>query len=154
MEIKRLQQGEEQLAEEVIKKLKSEDAAEHNLDSDFSYLQSFLKNPQNYLYAAFDNNEPVGFTLAYELDRIDTPKPMMLFYEIVVAENLRGKGIAKEMISMLKKDCARKDVMKMWLLANKSNDAAVNTYKSTGAELIPGEDLAAFIYNPESFNTK
>ena len=105
----------------------------------------------NHFIVATEREEPVGFALAYELNRLDRPQPMMLLYEISVAENRRRQGVAKAMINFLKTMCREKSVMKMWTLTNESNQAAVRTYQSTGGKFVPEDDMAMCVYVPESF---
>ena len=56
----------------------------------------------------------------------------MLFYEIEVAKYYQRQGVGKQLINKLKEFCREKDILKMWVLANESNVAAMNFYKSTG----------------------
>ena len=103
---------------------------------------------------ATDRGEPIGFVLAYELERLDRPQPMMLFYEVNVLESKRRQGVAKAMINHLKTICQERNILKMWVLTNKANQAAMRTYESTGGQLVKEDDMVMFVYYPENFAGK
>ena len=102
MGIKRLQPSDESLARKAIQILKTDGYPSDVYESDYSYIVDFLKNPSNYFFVATDRGEPIGFVLAYELERLDRPQPMILLYEVNVLESKRRQGVAKAMINHLK----------------------------------------------------
>jgi ribosomal protein S18 acetylase RimI-like enzyme len=91
----------------------------------------FLKRPDQYFIAAIEGDQPIGFTLAYELERIDRPHPMMFLYEIEVVESHQRQGVATAMIELLKKIYREKGAFKMFVIAAASNNAALRLYDST-----------------------
>ncbi len=82
--------------------------------------------------AAHDGH-PVGFALAYTLDRVDGNRRMALLYEIEVVEGHRRRGAGRAMIEALKSVCVAENVFKMWTQTSPSNEAAAALYRSTGA---------------------
>ena len=146
MQIWRLGIGDERLAARTVRTLKAERV-------NYNYLRGFLKKETNILLVALDGVTPVGFLLAYELDRIDKPNPMILLYEISVDENHRRQGAATALITALKAICRERSVVKMWVLTNESNRAAMRIYESTGGELMEEDDLTMFVYPPGSFTS-
>ena len=116
-------------------------------------LFEFLSRPENVLIVAFDGGVPVGYIVAYLLDRIDRQQQMMFFYEIGVAQSHRRRGIGKRMIGELKAICRKADVMKMWVPTGRSNDAATQLYASTGAVPLSSGDEVTYTYSRESFMT-
>ena len=144
MQIWRLGVGDERLAAKTVRALKAERV-------NYNYLRGFLKKETNILIVALDDVTPVGFLLAYELDRVDSPGAMLLLYEISVDESHRRQGVAKAMITAVKNICHERSIVKMWVLTNESNRAAMRTYESTGGELVAEDDLVMFLYRPESF---
>jgi ribosomal protein S18 acetylase RimI-like enzyme len=94
-------------------------------------IAQFLKRPDQYFIAAIEDDQPIGFALAYELERIDRPHPMMFLYEIEVVESHQRQGVATAMIELLKKICHEKGVFKMFVIASASNNAALRLYDST-----------------------
>ena len=94
---------------------------------------------------------PVGFLLAYLLDRADRDQQMMLLYEIGVTESHRRRGIGTQMITQLKGLCWAQNVMKMWVPTGRSNLAATRLYASTGAIPLPDGDEVTYAYTRQSF---
>jgi GNAT superfamily N-acetyltransferase len=115
------------------------------------YLAAFLSRPDNVLIVALEGGEPVGYLVAYLLDRLDRNQQMMFFYEIQVAESNRRRGIGKRMITELKAVCRAQDVMKMWVPTGRANIAATRLYASTGAAPLPAGDEVTYAYPRESF---
>jgi ribosomal protein S18 acetylase RimI-like enzyme len=144
MQIWRLGIGDERLAAKAVRSLKAERV-------NYNYLRGFLKKETNILLVALDGVTPVGFLLAYELDRIDNPNSMMLLYEIMVDENHRRQGVAKAMITALKNICRERSIVKMWVLTNEANHAAMRTYESTGGEKMEEDDLVMFQYLSDAY---
>jgi ribosomal protein S18 acetylase RimI-like enzyme len=73
---------------------------------------------------------------------------MMLFYEIVVDEEYRERGVGKELIRSLKQICRDNRIMKMWVSTNRSNRAAMELYGSTGGVESADGDEVSFTYLP------
>ena len=150
MEVRRLGDSDAALARDAIATLKITDSnLRRNLKTD--YLSHFLSRPENYLIVAADEDKPVGYLVAYLLDRVDRDQAMMLFYEISAAESHHGRGVGAEMIKLLKRFCRQQGVMKMWVDTNRSNLAAVGLYESTGGEGEASGDEVTFLYKPESY---
>jgi hypothetical protein len=57
------------------------------------------------------------------------------------------------MIDVLKDLCGRAGVMKIWTVTNRSNQAAVRLYGSTGARPGPGDDDVIFVWEAESWKS-
>ena len=150
MNVRRLEVGDAALACETIATLKITD---NNLLPNLSkdYLRRFLARPENYLIVATEDYKPIGYLVAYLLDRADRDQAMMFFYEISVAESHHRLGVGTAMIKLLKKICRRQNVMKMWVHTNKSNLAAVGLYQSTGGEADASGDEITFLYAPERY---
>ena len=116
-----------------------------------AYLSTFLSRAENVLIVALENQQPVGYIVAYLLDRVDRDQRMMFFYEIGVAERRRRCGIGKKLVDRLKSVCRMHDVMKMWVPTGRSNVAATRLYASTGAVAAGDGDEVTYAYNRESF---
>lgn len=146
LEIKRLGPDAQSLAEETIRNLKLIDPVRGQLE--FSYLHSFLAKHENFLIVALEEDRPIGFLIAYLMDRVDRDQRMMLLYEISVDSNHRRKEAAKGMLRLLKKFCRDLDVMKMWVYTNRSNGPAVNLYRSCGGKEASSGDEVSFTFWP------
>lgn len=101
------------------------------------------------MIVATEEERPLGYLVAYLLDRVDRDQRMMLFYEISVAESHHRRGVGTAMIKRLQAFCRQENVMKMWVHTNKSNVAAVRLYQSTGGEADHSGDEISFLYKPE-----
>ena len=117
------------------------------------WMHEFLESDRNVLILAHQDGTPLGFALGYRLDRVDQARPMMLFYEIEVREDHRGKGIATAMVDRLKGICREQSVMKMWMITDESNVSAMKLYESTGGRrMTPPCEL--FSWEPEDFEVQ
>jgi ribosomal protein S18 acetylase RimI-like enzyme len=148
MEARRLGADDSDLALETLRLLK---APEGYPTPAPEYLVRFLSRPDNVLIVATIGGVPVGFLLAYLLDRADRDQQMMFLYEIGVAESHRRRGIGTRMITELKALCWAQNVMKMWVPTGRSNVAATRLYASTGATPLPSGDEVTYAYTRESF---
>ena len=143
MDIKRLQSEEAQLAFEAIQSIKE---SNDGLTLSISYLERFLIKSDNVLIVASEESRPVGFLVAYLLDRVDRNQQMVCLYEIEVIESFRQRGVGTKMIDCLKELCGRIDAMKAWAITNRSNSAAMKLYKQSGAALDGSGDEVVFVY--------
>jgi aminoglycoside 3-N-acetyltransferase I len=137
--IRRLLIGDEELAGRLAETFKGSRAI-------FASLSTFLSNPLNFLIVALDGEEPVGFVLAHQLQRIDTESAKMFLYEIDVAENYRRRGIASALIAQLDRICRDGSFINMFVLTNESNTPATNLYLKTGGYRKHSDDLM-FVYD-------
>ena len=112
---------------------------------------TFLSRAENVLIVALEHGQPIGYVVAYLLDRVDRDQRMMFFYEIGVAEPHRRRGIGKQLVEQLKSVCRRQDVMKMWVPTGRSNVAATRLYASTGATPFPSGDEVTYAYSRACF---
>jgi aminoglycoside 3-N-acetyltransferase I len=148
MEVRRLHRSDAHLAVNAIRLLKTPEG--YPVPS-AEYLAEFLSQPYNVLIVATDQGVPVGYTVAYLLDRVDRDRQMMFFYEIGVAEPHRRRGIGTAMVVTLKEICRHCDAMKMWVPTGRSNIAATRLYTRTGAVAVPGTDEVTYAYARESY---
>jgi len=144
MECRRLTEDGAPLAREAIGRVK---IGKNGPWPSLEYVRAFLVEADNVLIVATEDGEPIGFALAYLLDRIDGNRRMALFYEIEVAANHRRRGVARAMIELLKSVCAPENVVKMWVQTSHANEAAVALYRSTGAHETASGGETVFVYN-------
>jgi len=130
-----LKHGDEESAREIVNRF----WPEGKLNAEF-----FTKET-NYLLAAYVDNVFAGFLYAYELDRFDGIEPMMFLYSIDVLPEYRRLGVAKRLITELKRICAERSVCKMFVLTHEENQPAMKLYQSTkGKRELP--DNVLFVY--------
>ena len=149
MVIRRLTEQDAEVGVQAIRLLKSIDG--YPIPS-ASYLSNFLSRLNNVFIVAVDGESPVGYVVAYLLDRIDRDQRMALLYDIGVAEPLRGRGVGTGLVTELKRICSEEGAMKMWVHTSRSNVAATRLYETTGGvPQPPGEGNV--IYEYSSFNS-
>ena len=148
MQVRRLGVADCELGINAVHLLKSPDGYPTPSADD---MVKFLSCRANVLILAIDDGVPVGYVVAYLLDRIDRYRRMMFFYEVGVAEAHRRRGIGKRMIAELKETCRTEDVMKMWVPTSRSNIAATRLYASTGGMPLSPDDEVTYTYPRESF---
>jgi ribosomal protein S18 acetylase RimI-like enzyme len=145
-QVRRLGPNDFYLAAEAIRTVKT-------LRPDFAvsgdYLKRFLSRSENILIVAAQDGAPIGFLLAYMLDRADRDQKMVCLYEIGVSEAYRQRGFGRVMVEALKTICQQENVMKTWVITNRSNLAAVRLYESTGAASGLSDDELVFVYAQE-----
>ncbi len=145
--LRRLDPGDAELALRAARELKITDPVLRDALT-LEHARTFLENADNVLLVATDGDRPIGFLLAYCLDRIDRDRPMMLFYEIEVASSHRRRGVGRALVERLIALCAERNVLKMWVHTNRSNSAAMSLYRSTGGVPDASGDEVTFLYVP------
>jgi aminoglycoside 3-N-acetyltransferase I len=148
LNISRLGPADSALGVEAIRLLKAPDGYPV---PPVEYMSRLLSRPQNVLLVATEGSAPVGYLVAYLLDRIDRDQKMMFFYEIGVEKSHRRRGFGKKLIAHLKEICREADLMKMWVPTNRSNVAATRLYESTGGVAFSVDDEVTYGYSRESF---
>lgn len=91
IQIRRLHPQDSKLAVEALRVLK---APEGGSVPSKDYTLEFLSRSENVLIVATKDKEPVGFIVAYLLDRVDRNQKMMFFYEVEEGEKYRRRGTA------------------------------------------------------------
>ena len=115
IDIRRLSITDADLASQTIRAIKGEDESNGVPSLDSDGMRLWLENPSNILIAATKDNTRVGFALGYLLDRIDRSRPMLFFYEIVVASDYRRLGIGERLVEAMKTIAHEQQVTKMWV---------------------------------------
>ena len=146
VQVRRLRTKDFDLAVQAIRTVKT--PQEQSSFSD-EYLRMFLARSENILIVATQEGVPIGFLLAYLLDRVDRNQRMVCLYEVDVSEPCRRRGIGRAMIETLKITCRQENAMKTWVITNRSNLAAFRLYESTGATADVRGDEVTFVYGPE-----
>jgi ribosomal protein S18 acetylase RimI-like enzyme len=109
-------------------------------------MTTFLDNPYNHLLVAVDGLETAGYLIAYELQRPDREQSMMHLYDITVLKKHRQKGVGTTLIEQLKSICSTKQMMKMFVGTNRTNEPAVGLYQKTGAVLSDDTDAVGLTW--------
>ena len=96
----------------------------------------FGKNPVWWAFVAEENGTIQGFALYYI--RFSTWKGQCLYLEdLLVTEQMRGKGIGKLLFDRLLEECKEKGFKRMVWQVLEWNEPAINFYKKYNATLDP-----------------
>ena len=136
--IERLGPGDAARAERAVRTFKTASRAE-------IALEAFLRNPANYLLVAEQENEAVGFLLAYRLERADREASQMFVYEVEVAPAWRGRRLASALMEKIKDLARAEEMFEAFVLTSRSNDAARRLYAHTGA-VVEDDSAILFVY--------
>ncbi len=123
--IDRLTEGDEDTAQAVAELLCASCGGREKL-------ARFLANPNNVLMVARQDDVPVGFALAYVLERFDSRTPMLYLHEIDVSTRHHREGIGRALVEELRRLCVTEQYSKMFAMTNRSNTPAVRLFESTG----------------------
>jgi len=146
MEIRRLLQGDENAAVRVIEDLKFRMDKVAGVSVDPAYMRTFLADDRHYFIVAHVGDDPVGYAFGYRLCRFDGRTPVMFFYEVAVLEHHRKRGIGRALVEELKRLAKTDGCGKMFVPTNRSNEAAMALYRSTGGKE-GATDAMAFWWN-------
>jgi ribosomal protein S18 acetylase RimI-like enzyme len=101
---------------------------------------ALLTDPRTIFLVAFEEGEPAGFVLAYELLRRHGDPTSLFVYEVDVAEAFRRRGIARELLRALAKIAAERGIRRGFVLTERSNEPAMRLYEAAGGA-VEGEDV-------------
>jgi len=113
------------------------DEPDWNLES----AREFLSDKSNYLIVAKIAERVVGALIAHRLARLDSQRAQMLLYEIDVQPDFQGKGVGSAMIERLKELAREAGSCEVWVVTNKSNEAATRLYRATGGFAKQDDDV-------------
>ncbi len=134
MNIRRLTLDDISIAEKVVKRFKG--GIKQRLA-----LKEFLSQPKNILVGAFDNDQPVGIGIGYVLARTETSSPMFYIHDIEVAAHARRQGVGREIIEVFVQLTRQANALKMFVITDRGNEAAMGLYESAGAKPMVTDDL-------------
>ncbi|WP_117208343.1 GNAT family N-acetyltransferase [Allorhizocola rhizosphaerae] len=91
----------------------------------------FLAQPGHHLLVAYVDGQPAGMVTGVELTHPDKGTEMLL-YELGVDEAFRRRGIGKALVDALAGLARERGCYGMFVLTERENVAAMQTYRSTG----------------------
>jgi aminoglycoside 3-N-acetyltransferase I len=136
--IKRLEADDAAQAEKTVRAFK---AASRSLGS----LETFLRNPANYLLVAEAGGEAVGFLMAYRLERADREAGQMFVYEVDVAAASRRRGVARALLEAILALARAEGMFEAFVLTSRSNAGARSLYARTGGK-VEDDSAVLFVY--------
>lgn len=96
------------------------------------FTRRFLDEPTHHLAIASIEDRPVGFISGIETTHPDKGTEMFL-YELGVHEAFRRQGVGRSLVAALAELARELGCVGMWVATEPDNDAAIATYRSTGA---------------------
>ena len=96
-----------------------------------SATRRFLAEAGHHLLAAYEEGVAVGVVTGVEMTHPDKGTEMFV-YELAVDERFRRRGIGTALVAALADRARRVDCYGMWVLTDRDNTAANQTYKTAG----------------------
>jgi ribosomal protein S18 acetylase RimI-like enzyme len=97
-------------------------------------VKSFLDDSRHHMFLAYAGTMPIGFVSGVELTHPDKGTEMFL-YELAVDEGHRRRGAGRALVNALSDLARERGCYDMWVLTDEDNDAALATYRKSGADL-------------------
>lgn len=92
--------------------------------------QEFLDDSRHHLIVALSDGQVVGFASAVHYVHPDKPSPELWINELGIAPEFRRLGLATSIISKLKEIAGGLGCSDIWVLTERTNEAAMNLYGS------------------------
>lgn len=102
---------------------------DHPPDADAT--RRFLATPGHHLLICYHDDVPVGMVSGIEMTHPDKGTEMFL-YELGVAEQHRGRGFGRALVSALAELARSSGCYGMWVLTDPGNAAALAAYRAAG----------------------
>jgi ribosomal protein S18 acetylase RimI-like enzyme len=96
-------------------------------------LKAFLHDDRHHIAIAKDGGAIVGFVSAVDYVHPDKPRELWI-NEVGVAGSWRGKGIAKQLLSMMLTHGRNMGCAEAWVVAERENGPANGLYRSVANE--------------------
>lgn len=113
--------------------------------TDPTFVAEFLDDHRHHLAVAIDRGQIVGFASGVHYVHPDKPSEMWI-NEVGVAPTHQGRGLGKAIIQTLLQHAHRLGCREAWVLTDRSNQAAMRLYASTGGEE-SSEDQVMFTFH-------
>ncbi|WP_406304956.1 GNAT family N-acetyltransferase [Streptomyces sp. NBC_00885] len=110
-------------------------AAEHLYDGPAraEWAERFLAAPGHLMLIAYVEGAPAGMVSGIEMLHPDKGTEMCL-YELSVDKPYRRRGIGRALVEALREVARERGCYDLWVGVDTDNDAALATYRSTGAK--------------------
>lgn len=117
------------------------------------WARTFLEDPRHHLCIAYLKGEPAGMVTGVEVTHPDKGTEMFL-YELGVDERFRREGVGKALASALAELARERGCYGMWVLTDEDNEAALRTYRGSGATEADESLMLTWVFDPShpSFN--
>ena len=107
---------------------------------DAQLVAEFLSDERHHVAVALDQSQVVGFASGVHYVHPDKP-PELWINEVGVAPSHQGLGIGKAVVQTLLQHGQRLGCREAWVLTERSNQAAMRLYASTGGKEVPDDQV-------------
>jgi len=107
---------------------------------DESFAREFLADPRHHIVVALFEGVIIGFASAVHYIHPDKPAELWI-NEVGVAPAHQGKGVGKAIMNELLSSGKQLGCANVWVLTDRSNEAANRLYKSTGGQIAGGDTV-------------
>lgn len=121
------------------------DVFDHDIDEELA--SEFLMDPRHHIVVALDDGLVVGMASAIHYIHPDK-NPELWINEVGVASTHRKMGIGKRLIDALLKTGESAGCHEAWVLAKRSNSAAMKLYSSAGGSHAEDQVMFTMKLNP------
>ena len=112
---------------------------------DPSLVAEFLGDDRHHLAVAVDEGQVIGFASGVHYVHPDKP-PELWINEVGVAADHQRRGVGKAVIRALLQHAERLGCREAWVLTDRSNQAAMRLYASTGGQEAPHDQVMFTFY--------
>jgi aminoglycoside 3-N-acetyltransferase I len=109
------------------------DAYQGNVPRD-EYLRSLLAKSTFIALVAVDGNKVVGGLAAYVLEKFEQERKEIYIYDLAVLEQHRRRGIAQELIDLLRRIAHELGAYVIYVQADRADAVAIKLYESLGTK--------------------
>ena len=120
MNVRRLRPGDEQVVEALATREPPARAGE------------LLADDNTIFVVAFEDDEPIGLVLAYDLVRRHGEPSKLFVYEVDVLPAHHRRGVGTAMFGQLARIARERGVARAWVLTDGENAPAMEFYRSVG----------------------
>jgi aminoglycoside 3-N-acetyltransferase I len=105
-----------------------------------AYLRTLLSKSHVIALVALDEGRVVGGLVAYVLEKFERERSEVYIYDLAVAEPHRRKGIATQLIQLLRRIAHERGAYVVFVQADRGDEPAIRLYESLGT----GESVLHF----------
>jgi aminoglycoside 6'-N-acetyltransferase I len=116
-------------------------------------VSEFLNDDRHRLVVAIDEDRVVGFASGVQYVHPDKPAELWV-NEVGVAPSHQGRGIGNAVIRALLEHAQRSGCREAWVLTDRSNQAAMRLYASTGGQEAPHDQVMFTFFLNEKGDTR
>jgi ribosomal protein S18 acetylase RimI-like enzyme len=110
-----------------------------------AHLENLIQDERTYVYAAMENDQVIGFALAYRFPSIFSSGDLAYLYDIEILPDQRRKGVGSMLLDFLLDHLKSRGVSEVWLGTATDNIAAQALFSRKGG-IISGETFKEYIF--------